>query len=153
MSAFLQVPIPDPRSRYDYLASKNKAIIIPASGMDSVPRYVGALLPAHSSLLPTLRSDSVASDLSVYLSVRTAKRIFGPSTTLSWSRTGVDMGGNPSGGTLATMLAAVDGTIPKAAITAAQKPWALSPSAYRSRILTLYKHTLIIFSSQGQAIA
>ena len=51
ISAFLQVPIPDPRSRYDYLASKNKAIIIPASGMDSVPRYAEALLPAHYSLL------------------------------------------------------------------------------------------------------
>lgn len=51
MSALLQVPIPDSRSRYDYLASKNKAIIIPASGMDSVPRYVGALLLAHYSLL------------------------------------------------------------------------------------------------------
>jgi hypothetical protein len=28
-----------PFPRFDYLASKNKAIIIPASGFDSVPRY------------------------------------------------------------------------------------------------------------------
>jgi len=40
--------IHDSLSRYDYLAAKNKAIIIPASGMDSVPRCVGALVPTHN---------------------------------------------------------------------------------------------------------
>ena len=62
------------------------------------------------------------------------------------------MGGNPSGGTLATMLSTVDGTIPKADVTAVQKPWALSPSAYRSRILTLHTHTLIIFPVKGKKL-
>jgi hypothetical protein len=79
----------------------------------------------------------VPSDLSVYLSVRTAKRTYGPATTLSWSRTGVYLGGNLSGGTLATILSAVDGSVPQADIVASQKSWALSSSAYQPCILML----------------
>lgn len=59
------------------------------------------------------------------------------------------MPASPSGGTLATILSIVDGTIPKADTIASQKPWAMSPSAYRPRVLKLHTHTDCI-SSQGQ---
>ena len=60
------------------------------------------------------------------------------------------MPASPSGGTLATMLSIMDGTIPEADIIAAQKPWAMSPSAYRPRVLKLHTHTLIVFPVKGK---
>jgi hypothetical protein len=61
------------------------------------------------------------------------------------------MPGNPSGGTLATVLSTMDGTIPKADAIASQESWALSPSAYRPRILMLHPQiTLIVFLVKGK---
>lgn len=60
------------------------------------------------------------------------------------------MPGSPSGGTLATVLSAMDGTIPKADAIAAQKAWALSPSACRSPDLMLHIHTLTVFPVKGK---
>jgi len=51
------------------------------------------------------------------------------------------MGGNISGGTLATALSTVDGSVPLADVIASQKSWALSPSAYHPGLLML--HVLI----------
>lgn len=60
------------------------------------------------------------------------------------------MPGNPSGGTLATLFSTMDGTIPKADYIAAQRPWALSPSACRSLVLMLHTDTLTVFPVKGK---
>lgn len=60
------------------------------------------------------------------------------------------MSGKPSGGTLATALSIMDGSIPEADVAASQNPWALSPSAYRPHILTL--HLLIVYLVKGKKV-
>lgn len=87
---------------YDYLAKKQKTILIPAAGMDSVPL-----------------------DYVVYLSIREAKRLWGANTTLGTSKTGIWMPSSASGGTLATGLTITE--MPRYKIDLAMRPYALSP--------------------------
>lgn len=72
-------------TRYDYLASKTRSIIIPAAAFDSVP-----------------------SDLAVYLSNKTLKALAGPETDIDESITAFKVKGAMSGGTLQTLIALLE---------------------------------------------
>ncbi|KAK7691924.1 hypothetical protein QCA50_005329 [Cerrena zonata] len=74
---------------YDYLATKTHAIIIPSSGMDSMP-----------------------SDLSVYLSNKTLKTLVGPDTMIDESTSAFDVLWGASGGSIATLLSSLE-DVPK----------------------------------------
>lgn len=88
--------------RFDYVAHKTGAMIIPACGFDSAP-----------------------SDLAVYLSNKTLKALVGPSTDISTSLTAFDVSGALSGGTLATFITALE-QVPRYKIQVAHKDWAMS---------------------------
>lgn len=60
------------------------------------------------------------------------------------------MSGDPSGGTLATVLSTMDGSISSADVIASQRQWALSPGAYQSRVSTL--HVLIETTVKGKKV-
>jgi len=71
--------------KYDYLASKTGAIIIPSCGYDSLP-----------------------SDFSAYLSVKALKSQFGPETETKSSVSSHIVKGGISGGTLATAISSIE---------------------------------------------
>ena len=100
-------PIPllnsPPAKRYDHLAHKNNAILIPCCGFDSVP-----------------------ADLVVYLANKTAKSVLGPSAYIEDSVSLYKLKGGPSGGTLATVISSIE-EIPKATAEA------LKDYSYRER--------------------
>jgi len=72
-------------NRYDHLAHKNNAILIPCCGFDSVP-----------------------ADLVVYLANKTAKSVLGPSAYIEDSVSLYQLKGGPSGGTLATVISSFE---------------------------------------------
>ena len=80
--------------RYDYLAHKNNAILIPCCGFDSVP-----------------------ADVVVYLANKTAKSVLGPAAYIEESISLYQLKGGPSGGSLATVISSIE-EIPKAAAEA-----------------------------------
>ena len=92
--------------RFDYLACKTRAVIIPSCGFDSLP-----------------------SDLAVFLSAKTLKEAAGPSASISESHTSYRLKGLASGGTMHTALAMFD-EIPRRRLLEAGKAFSLSPSAY-----------------------
>lgn len=88
--------------RVDYLASKTRAIIIPAAGFDSVP-----------------------SDLAVYLSNKTLKALAGPDAEIEESISAFELPAEISGGSYATMLCAMS-EVPRNMLQAGQRDYALS---------------------------
>lgn len=72
-------------NKFDYSASKTGSIIVPSSGFDSVP-----------------------SDLVVYVANQTIKTLAGPEAGIEHSITGVTVQGGFSGGTLHTILTAIE---------------------------------------------
>ena len=74
-----------PENRYDYLAHKNNAILIPGCGFDSVP------------------ADTLA-----YLANKTAKSVLGPSACIDDSISMYQLKGGVSGGTLATAFTSIE---------------------------------------------
>ena len=90
-------------ARYDFLATKTGAIIVPACGIDSIP-----------------------SDILVYLSSRTLKKALGPSTQLGLSQTFYHLNGGFSGGTFATLFAEIEDT-PRWFVKEAHRAYSLSP--------------------------
>jgi len=123
---------------------KLKTIMIPASGLDSVPRYL-----LHLEKQRTKFDSFGTSDLAVYLSARALAKKIGPTASLGSSITTIVMlGGALSGGTLDTLLSAFD--LPPARIKDVQtNMYSLTPS--ESRIIngrTTATHTAPL-SSQG----
>ncbi|OCH89442.1 NAD(P)-binding protein [Obba rivulosa] len=90
--------------KYDHLAMKTRAIIVPACGFDSVP-----------------------ADLLVLLSNTTLKRAAGTHTTLAASQTFYRVRGGVSGGTLATIISALE-DVPPQTIRASTSDYYLSPA-------------------------
>jgi len=90
-------------AEYDYAATKTGAVIIPCSGLDSIP-----------------------SDVSVYLANKTLKGIAGPDTAIENSTSAWEMRGGVSGGTLHTSMAALE-EVPRATLEASMKDYVLSP--------------------------
>ncbi|KZS88180.1 hypothetical protein SISNIDRAFT_460044 [Sistotremastrum niveocremeum HHB9708] len=88
---------------YDFLAFKTSSIIIPACGFDSIP-----------------------SDISAYLSVRTLKKKLGPETRVGKSTSIFRLQGGMSGGTISTILTALE-AVPRKVLAAAAADYALSP--------------------------
>ena len=72
-------------NRYDYLAHKNNAILIPGCGFDSVP-----------------------ADTLVYLANKTVKSVLGPSAYIEDSISMYQVKGGVSGGTLATAFSSIE---------------------------------------------
>jgi len=95
--------------RFDYLAYKNGATIIPASAFDSIP-----------------------ADILAYYSVKTLKSIMGPETTVGKSITAHKLKSTMSGGTAATVVSAFDGEVSPSRLEEALKPYALSPMKGKS---------------------
>lgn len=95
--------------KYDYLASKTGAAIIPACGFDSVP-----------------------ADLLVLLANKTIKDTLGPDAGLGHSLTVYDMDGGFSGGTLTSLLTLFDDVPPKT-LTASRQDYSLSPAIQGAR--------------------
>lgn len=93
-------------NRFDYLAHKNNAIIIPAAAMDSVP-----------------------SDLVTFLSNKTLKAALGPEASMERSLTAYWIRGAVSGGTVQTAISFVE-DVPKSVFAEALKPYSLSTCAY-----------------------
>jgi short subunit dehydrogenase-like uncharacterized protein len=91
-----------PPPRFDYLANKNDAIIIPAAGMDSIP-----------------------SDVVTYLSNKTLKSKLGLDTSMEDSLTSYRTRGSISGGTLATIISCIE-DVPPRIMALAMKPYSLS---------------------------
>jgi len=89
--------------KYDYLAFKTGATIIPASGFDSVP-----------------------ADIAAFLSVQTLKTLIGPEARAAKSVTAHALSGQFSGGTAATILATFN-DVPREQLSRSMKPFALSP--------------------------
>jgi short subunit dehydrogenase-like uncharacterized protein len=89
--------------RYDYAATKTHSIIIPASGLDSVP-----------------------TDISAYLANKTLKAAVGPDTAIENSTSAWAVWGGFSGGTLGTAIASME-EVPKAKLKASMKDHYLSP--------------------------
>lgn len=89
--------------RFDYAATKTGAIIIPCSGLDSIP-----------------------SDISVYLANKTLKAVVGPDTAIDNSTSAWELRAGISGGTLGTSIAAVE-DVPRAKLEASMKDYVLSP--------------------------
>jgi short subunit dehydrogenase-like uncharacterized protein len=90
--------------RFDYAATKTGSIIIPCSGLDSVP-----------------------TDLVVYLANKTLKATIGPDTAIENSTSAWDVAqGSLSGGTLGTTFAAIE-EVPRAKLIESTKDYRLSP--------------------------
>ncbi|KAI0350608.1 hypothetical protein OH77DRAFT_1430787 [Trametes cingulata] len=89
--------------QYDYLATKTGAIIVPASGFDSIP-----------------------ADITVFLSNRTLKNALGTHVQLGLSQSFYSAHVKPSGGTLASVLSTVE-VAPPNKVLEAVKDYALSP--------------------------
>lgn len=93
-------------SRFNYLATKSGAIIVPSCGFDSLP-----------------------SDILVYLSNKTIKDTFGPEAGITRSQTFVRIKASLSGGTLATFFTVFE-DVPHWVARAAQTDYYLSLSQY-----------------------
>ena len=91
---------------YDYLATKTHSIIIPSSGMDSIP-----------------------SDLSVYLSNKTLKTLVGPDTMIDESTSAFDVLWGASGGSIATLISMLE-DVPRFKRTMARTDFVLSNCMY-----------------------
>lgn len=91
--------------RFDYLAHKTHAIIIPSCGFDSLP-----------------------SDISAFLAAKTLKAALGPGASLGASRTAVRLRGGVSGGTLQTAITLLE-EIPKDRLAFSRLAYSISPSA------------------------
>ncbi|KAI0752784.1 Saccharopine dehydrogenase-domain-containing protein [Daedaleopsis nitida] len=89
-------------ARYDYLASKTGAIIVPTCGFDCIP-----------------------ADILVFLSNRTLKTVLGPDAEPGLSQTFYGVEGGVSGGTIATLMSDIE-TVPRHTYTAGQRDYALS---------------------------
>ena len=72
-------------SRYDYVASKTNALIIPACGFDSIPP-----------------------DIAVFVSNRYLKAVLGPETSIEDSVTAYDVEGGFSGGSTDSIMSFVE---------------------------------------------
>ena len=72
-------------SRYDYVASKTNALIIPACGFDSIPP-----------------------DIAVFVSNRYVKAVLGPETSIEDSVTAYDVEGGFSGGSTDSIMSFVE---------------------------------------------
>ena len=92
-------------SRFDYLAYKNSALIIPACGFDSLP-----------------------SELGPYLASKTLRAAFGAKAGLGQSVSACKVKSSVSGGTIASVLSMMD--TPKDEVDAAFSDWALSPGSF-----------------------
>ncbi|KDQ56275.1 hypothetical protein JAAARDRAFT_59177 [Jaapia argillacea MUCL 33604] len=90
--------------KYDYLAFKTGAMIIPSCGMDSIP-----------------------SDISVYLSNKTLKAAAGPDACIDESTTAFKIKGGISGGTIASMFTMLE-EVPPHIVKAARQDFAISTS-------------------------
>ncbi|EMD32976.1 hypothetical protein CERSUDRAFT_77029 [Gelatoporia subvermispora B] len=96
--------------KYEVLAMKIGAIIVPACGFDSLP-----------------------ADLLVFLSNNTLKREAGPDTELAHSQTFYSLRGGVSGGTLSTMLTMLD-EVPRHIVQESNRPYTLSPAIRGARV-------------------
>ncbi|GJE97550.1 saccharopine dehydrogenase-domain-containing protein [Phanerochaete sordida] len=103
---------------YDYLASKTHAIIIPACGFDSVP-----------------------SDISVYLSNQTLKKVAGPEATIDESVSGFRLKAAISGGSFQTLISMLE-EVPLAKLRRAMQNWSLSTAIQGAR----YKFNKILYT-------
>jgi short subunit dehydrogenase-like uncharacterized protein len=90
-------------TRYDYLAHKNNAILIPCCGFDSVP-----------------------ADVVVYLANKTAKSALGPSAYIEDSISLYQLKGGVSGGTLASAISSIE-EVPKSLTVEAMKDFSYRP--------------------------
>jgi short subunit dehydrogenase-like uncharacterized protein len=88
---------------FDYAATKTGSVIIPASGLDSIP-----------------------SDIVVYLANKTLKAQLGPNTAIDTSTSAWEMHGGISGGTLGTIIATLE-EVPREKLDASSDDFALSP--------------------------
>ena len=112
-------------NRYDYAATKTGAVIIPCSGLDSIP-----------------------SDVSVYLANKTLKGIAGPDTAIENSTSAWEMRGGVSGGTLHTSMAALE-EVPRATLEASMKDYVLSPG--KSLFILEHEHASNVICSGGSS--
>ncbi|KAF8515322.1 Saccharopine dehydrogenase-domain-containing protein [Hysterangium stoloniferum] len=97
--------IKDIIEQFDLLASKNGAVIIPSCGYDSIP-----------------------SDLSAYLSIKTLKARLGPDTEAGESVTSHRLKGGISFGTLSTIYTYIT-EVPRPKIIAASRDHSISPAS------------------------
>jgi len=97
--------IKDIITHFDYLAMKTGSIILPSCGFDSIP-----------------------SDLSAYLSVRTLKQTLGPDTQIGESVTAHKHKGGVSGGTLSTIHTSL-AEVPRQKYMASMRDHSLSPAS------------------------
>ena len=88
------------------MASKSHAIIIPSSGMDSIP-----------------------SDISVYLSNKTLKTLVSPDANIDESVSAFQASGGFSGGTFATALSTFT-EVPRKELSIARADYALSTGVF-----------------------
>ncbi|TFK50768.1 hypothetical protein OE88DRAFT_1630334, partial [Heliocybe sulcata] len=88
--------------KYDYLATKTGAIIVPACGMDSIP-----------------------SDISVYLGNKTLKSLVGPDADIDHTISAFELHGGLSGGTLSSLLTALE-EVPKPELQLALEDYSLT---------------------------
>ena len=100
------------KTRYDYLAHKNNAILIPCCGFDSVP-----------------------ADVVVYLANKTTKSVLGPTAYIEDSVSLYQLKGGVSGGTLASAISSIEDT-PKALTVEAMKDF-----SYREREMVPSPHS------------
>ncbi len=112
--------------RYDYLASKTGATIVPFGAFDSVP-----------------------SDVVSFLGVQKLKEVAGSDVKVGKSITAHSVKGGISGGTLATLLSAFT-DVPSATLSRASAHYSLSPSTllpFSHIVLPFISHVLMF--SQG----
>ncbi|KAH8110427.1 Saccharopine dehydrogenase-domain-containing protein [Phellopilus nigrolimitatus] len=89
--------------RYDYLASKTHAVLLPSCGFDAIP-----------------------SDVAAFLGAKTLRAAAGAHAGVAQSHTMFSVRGGVSGGTLATVFGIAD-AYPRGALRALQAPYVLSP--------------------------
>ena len=88
-------------SRYDFMAFKTNALIIPACGFDSIPP-----------------------DVAVYVSNRYVKSVLGPGTSIEDSVTAYDVEGGFSGGSTDSIMSFVE-DVPRGVLIKSAKDYAL----------------------------
>jgi hypothetical protein len=88
-------------SRYDYMAFKTNALIIPACGFDSIPP-----------------------DVAVYVSNRYVKSVLGPTTSIEDSVTAYDVKGGLSGGSTGSIMSFAE-DVPRKTLINSTKDYAL----------------------------
>ena len=98
-------------SRYDYVAFKTNALIIPACGFDSIPP-----------------------DIAVFVSNRYLKAVLGPKTSIEDSVTAYDVGGGFSGGSTDSIMSFVE-DVPRGALIASAADYVLRHRTSRERFI------------------